>query len=303
MQQPQGTSTQARLVPIIALIVLLILFIGLFLANYIAALAILAGVALATVLYAVLRTARRRNLAVLAGVAVVIAALALLGAALNRSNTGFPNMMTATVRTYNLSLRPAASGFSASEEALVGLEELVLPSAPTPKPVTIKQTRTIAAAGRGWLLREVTFTPLFETEVTLPDGSKVAPLFLTDFDARLTVRVQDMPKGSFYAARHADNVVFDPYLDTETVTWSITNVNEDVAFAYIPSPWQNIRPLITPFLTASSLSQWLLGLVSMVGGSLFGMVIQPVLKSAAENHILPWLQKWLKKPEKPQPGA
>ena len=74
-----------------------------------------------------------------------------------------------------------------------------------------------------------------------------------------------------------------PYLDTETVTWTVENLDGDIVFAYIPSPFHYLRPLLAPFISLATLSQWLFGLIGVVAGGLITAYARTWLLSIAQK--------------------
>lgn len=276
-------------------IILSVLF-GLLAVSYTLFVAVVAGIVLAVFLLLILHALSRQNRIAL--LALVIVAF-LFGAALllRGGDELYPSAIVADVPAYSLTIRPgsAAGEFTISEEAEVKVEDFATSSEMT----RVKQSANVTARSKGLFLQEVTITPLADLRVSFPDGGQVAPMLLTDMDSRLVVKLQDIPKGSFYAARHALGLVAHPYLDTETLTWSPTDLSEAITFAYIPAPANHLRPLLGPFLTVSSLSQWLVGTLIAVLTALFGAFVQPALMQKLKASISPWLPAWMKgrKPE------
>jgi hypothetical protein len=210
------------------------------------------------------------------------------------------------VHSYTLTLRPSGTdpaNFIAIEEADVEMDDMTL-DATVPLTTTragapnVRLSRTVTAHNKGLLLREVSFTPLEDVTISLPQGGQVKPLLLSDPASKLTVRVQDLPSGSFYAARYAEQLASQPYLDTETLAWSMPALDDGVVFAYIASPFQNLRALLGPFLSLSSLGRWLIGLLGLAGGTVFSAFVQPNLVRVMQTKIGPAMMQRLKRQKK-----
>lgn len=284
------------IVGMIAAAVLFMLF-GLLAVSYTLFAAAAIGVALGIAVIALVRLLPRRWFFAVLGVAAV-AALLMLGLSLRSGPRSYPMALVASVPAYSVTIRPGpkAGTFVVSEEADVEVESF---TAPAPQPTRVRASQTVAAASKGLFLQEVTFAPLAKLAVALPDGEQVSPVLVTDMDSKLSVKLQDVPKGSFYVARHALGLATHPYLDTETLTWSPTDLSDAISFAYVPSPANQLRPLLSPFLTASSLSQWAVGLVVALGAALFGTFVQPALMGRLKETLGPWLPQWMKEQKPP----
>lgn len=129
--------------------------------------------------------------------------------------------------------------------------------------------RQITSTSRGLLLREANIAPLEassgQVTITLRDGSTLHGSLCAFSCPQSAIELRDFPRSSFYAARHAQNVNIQPYIDTETITWSIDRLGRGITFAYIPSPYYHLRPILKPLLEVSSLSQWIIGVLGFLG--------------------------------------
>jgi len=282
----------------IAIAVVVFILFGLLAASYTLFLTVVAAMVLAAVLLFIMRRLSRRQRL---GVIAAVAAVGVAGAALLLMRGGgelYPSAIIADVPAYSVTIRPdkATGSFVASEEANVKLEDF---AAPSDAATRVKQTVNVAAHSKGLFIEEVTLTPLAGLRVSLPDGTQVSPMLVTDMDAKLVVKLQDLPKGSFYAARHALGLSSYPYLDTETLTWSPTDLGEDITFAYIKPPAHHLRALLGPFLTVSSASQWLVGTLAALLTALFGAFVQPALLQKLKDTLSPWLPSWMKESKRP----
>jgi len=119
---------------------------------------------------------------------------------------------------------------------------------------------------RGFLLKEVSF-----------QSSSVWCNITED------VELDDFPLNSFYAAHDAQDLQRHPYIDTETITWG--SLSSTITFSYITPPFQEVRALLTPVLGASSLNQWLIGIIGMVGTLIFSPIVKPVLTDNFQKSI------------------
>jgi hypothetical protein len=119
--------------------------------------------------------------------------------------------------------------------------------------------RQVIGTNRGVLLKEVKIEPsqdVLEACPTCRSGCSKAEIELVDF-----------PSGSLYQIKGEEDRMTYPYLDTETITCSVHNPRQGVAFAYLPPPYYQLGPILEPLVAMSS-SQ--LGVLSI--GSL-GLVV------------------------------
>jgi hypothetical protein len=288
---------------LIAGVIALLLVVLLFSASYLAGLTLCAGILLPSAVYLLLARvgnasspARLRQTALLLSLALV-SVIAVGVAYVATRPAPYPSYLTATVRAYSATIRPGASGvFTVIEDADAELDGFTVVT--TTQALRTPRTRTsraVASTGKGWLLREVSFVPLAGVEFPLPDGERIQPLFLPDEGAKLTAQVQDLPAGSLYAIRRAQATSASAYLDTETTVWTIPDLQESITFAYLPSPWHILKPLIAPFLTLPSLARWLVGIVCMIGGTLFGAFAQPALVRLVRERLAPGLMRRIRR--------
>lgn len=151
--------------------------------------------------------------------------------------------------------------------------------------------RSVASERRGFLLREVTIIPwqtgaTSNITLTAPDGETAVTRVCTFVScAPSEVEITGLPKGSFFAARGVEDVTVTPYVNEEIVNWRSDDVSDGIVFAYIPSPFQVARPVLAPFIGASTASDWTVGLITLVGTVVAMPLVQPVL----ENIFQDWL--------------
>ncbi len=306
----------------VALIAIVAALLALAVIDYSLALALLIGVAAAWLFTRIIgaATARIRQgrrallwIALIAGAAVVLLggamivltlALAPLGGAALPSMTqpaaeGVPEEteempLSALITAYRMTVDAGdapASGVTVSEEVFYSVyrgAETVYADLSLRLP-----EREVASAPRGFLLREIAIEPLGSSpydnlDLPVPDGGSVEARLCNSISCvPATIRLEDFPARSFFAARGVseDQVEVVPYVHTETITWTTRDLSGGITFAYIPPPFQLLRPLLAPLVGASRASEWLVGLVGMVGAVLAGPFIRPVLENLIEDKI------------------
>lgn len=114
--------------------------------------------------------------------------------------------------------------------------------------------------------------------------------YLMSRDTRL-VLLRDAPRGSFLAAKNAEKMEKHPYMDTETVSWSVMDLEEGITFAFVPPPFHYIRPMIEPLLGVSGLNEWVLGILGLSGSILLTPIVKPVLLSIAQKRFGSWIDQ------------
>ena len=156
--------------------------------------------------------------------------------------------------------------------------------------------RKVTSRDIGLFTREVKITPgqpdpSGEVMITLPDGSTFKGAICSFSCDSISIQLEDAPRGSFLAARDAENIKTHPYVDTETISWSVIDLGQGITFAFVRPPFNYVRPIIAPLLGVTALNQWLLGIL----GSVFTLVITPILRplilSTAQKSFSPWLDK------------
>jgi hypothetical protein len=175
--------------------------------------------------------------------------------------------------------------------------------------------RTVYSADRGLLLREVSFIPLEASEsgfvnLSLPDGTEINGILCDtyfDLDSKgmhiirecpeAKVEIRDMPINMMYAIKDADEINARKYIETETIIWSNADLGKGVIFAYVKPPYQHLRPFLSPFLNASSFSQWSVLLAGFIITFLLSSVLKPLIVDAIQNKIKPLLNQRAKKKE------
>jgi hypothetical protein len=315
-----------RLLGALLLLALLLLLLGLLFVDYRAALALVVGVGGAWLIVRIAgrlgrdRPGRRIVLAaagVLIAVGVVIAIMAVpwlasvagppLPIPTQVEPQGVPAGEEAAVvrevaiTDYRLTAtprKPLAAGVVVDEEIVFDVYEdgeIVLAGQGMHFP-----EREVASERRGFLLREVTVEPLgvgvfSPVSLTLPDGSvEQARLCSSRACPPAHVRLEDFPQNAFFAARGVPEVEIVPYINTEIVTWTeddVTLLSQGVTFAYVPPPFQYLRPFLVPLIGASQFGEWLVGLVGLVGGVVAAPVLMPVLENLVMDRIFEGIKR------------
>jgi hypothetical protein len=121
--------------------------------------------------------------------------------------------------------------------------------------------RTIQSVENGLFVHEV----LIPVELT---GYQCCP-------ATSSVVIKNIPYNSFYDAQYADSLKVDEYLGNSTITWQTPIPYEGLRFAYLPSPFHNLRVLVTPFIELSKYNNWILAIFGFAISSIFLLVIKP----------------------------
>jgi hypothetical protein len=285
-----------RLAGVLGIGIALLILLGLVLVDYRAALILIGGGAAAFLLMALIRYIRtdpRRHWPLIGIPAAVIlcsglAWLVLSGPLLDGAaaeppvaegqgsgepseEPDAPSLPVAVVTGYTMIIQPEAraGSFTVTEQAVyeVYLNGQLLAA---DLPLTIG-TRKVDSAGRGFLLWGSEVPPLEgdpsrPLEVSAPDGTLLTTQVCGGSQcAPSTIELRDFPKGAFVAARDAETVETLPFVNTETVIWSQRSLHRPVSFAFIRPPFNSLRPVLGPLLGASTLSDWAIGLIGLLG--------------------------------------
>lgn len=157
--------------------------------------------------------------------------------------------------------------------------------------------REVTSYGVGFLLNEITIAPLGmgadgSYSVRLPDGSTQTGNFCMEGTCpSAEVELLDFPKDAFYAAKMAYNLERFPYLDKETLRWTALSPDKGISLAYIRPPFNLVRILLTPFIGASTLNEWTVGVFGFLVSSVFMPIVKPVLTSLAQEPLKNLLKK------------
>jgi hypothetical protein len=266
---------------IAALIVFIGLLVGLLLFNFNSGIAVIAGVLIAAAVIALVGWITRRSKKL---IWLLLAAVLVLGLGSvvclsiivfqPHHMSQYPNIIC-PIASYRIVAVPDSSqlkGFQIEEYVTLvdGVEykpsETWVPAMVDGRPGYRLPAQPVVVTSRGFLLKEA----LIASSVTCCESA--------------LVEIKDIPLDAFYAAVYARDLQHYPYVDTETITWDPGS--DDIRFSYIVPPFQILRPVFAPLMGASSLSQWLLGLIALLGTFVFTPVVRPILEEFA--------QKWLK---------
>lgn len=296
-------SFPSRLVAGLLILAVIMLLIGLFIANYTAALALLIGIGAALLLTPVIRGLRRRF--GLRGVIFGLVGLGVLLCAVGALVVIFSSGIGATgaggappadqdpeaavpqpeplIRAYRIYVFPAEERgvFTVQEEVIYDIAAAgeILSS----DHVMQLPARQATAESKGFLLREVVIYPSDPVYLRTETGGEAEVNLCLASCPPTTVELRDVPENAFYAAREAAEVEHVPYVGTETVSWSTRRLDRGLAFTYIPSPFHALRGVFGPLLGASSMSEWAAGLFGMISAMFAIPLLKPLVVDIAED--------------------
>lgn len=331
-----SSNEKKRQVPLAALLGGLLLIVGVALlvgfaiVDFRAAMAILLGVAAAWLFVQIIRAIGRSSRR---GLWIAVAAVIVLGVSLafvllstfqriglesvpslgqesaaGEEVAGEPRP-TVLPTAYRLTLRPGETHGEMLAHEEVVYDVMLNGSVTTANQLLTVPDRLVTSETRGFLLREVTVRPLDAgaydlMTFPLPSGGEArAPLCTYLRCPVSTVRLEDFPHNAFVAARGVKTVETAPYLDTEIVTWTPTNLPEGITFAYIPAPFHHLRGVLMPLIGASSMDDWVIGLIAMIGSLIAAPLIVPLLEKILEEIVGEWVKELLKRRKKPSPAG
>ncbi|GAB4474987.1 MAG: hypothetical protein Kow00124_15510 [Anaerolineae bacterium] len=153
--------------------------------------------------------------------------------------------------------------------------------------------RTVEAVPGGFLLAEARLDPPGTIEVSLSDGSPASGVVCSPRCPLTRVELRDFPRQAFFAARDAGPVEIAPYLDTEIVRWSVADAAPGIVFAFMPPPFQHLRPLLAPLVGASDAEEWVVGLIGVIGTIVMAPLIRPILTELFEEGLTRFLRRLL----------
>lgn len=299
MSAERTTSRWALLAGYLVLLFFVVLMVGLLSTRYSAGLALLLGVLLAwlarrifLILAPRLRSWGWRRLSRVAlaalGAFIVLSSLVCLPWLLLRTLGPTPGPV---VERYTVVIeRTGLTGerFTVREEVVVDDTRFSLPE------------REVASRSVGFLVREVSIVPLEagssgRVTLTLPDGTSWTGRLCAAHCPESRVELRDFPTGCFYDAKGAEDQKSDRYLDMEAVTWSARDLERGITFAYIPPPYHHVRRVLGPFIGASSLGQWVIGLLGIIGTLIVSPIVKPVVTDIGKGKLKSWLERAAKK--------
>ena len=150
--------------------------------------------------------------------------------------------------------------------------------------------REVTSSNRGLLLKEVHIAPLQANsegyvDLNLPNGKRLSVYLCTYYCPKSKIRLRDFPKNSFYDAKNDVSLQRDPYIDIETITWSVSDLNEGIKFSYISPPYYYLLPLMKPFVGISSLSELIIVLLGIIGGLIVTPIVGAFLSDLVKGKV------------------
>ena len=148
--------------------------------------------------------------------------------------------------------------------------------------------RKVTSRDIGLFTREVRIIPgqpdpSGEVMITMPNGSTFKGTMCSFSCGKISIELIDAPKGSFLTARDAENIKEHPYVDTETISWSVIDLGQGITFAFVRPPFNYVRPIIAPLLGVTALNQWLLGILGSVCTLVVTPILRPLILSTAQK--------------------
>jgi hypothetical protein len=205
---------------------------------------------------------------------------------------GFPPNLL--VEHYDVSLHPTMKSlrsFRLDEEWLVD-SKYAEHYLKTNGPVLHRAGATINSQRRGPFLRILSLTPPEEDSTGVaverfPDGSRGRALGLWYPRTRATVRwtLQELPRGSFYAASNATVLRDAPFLDTETVQLEAIDPERSIVVALLIPAAAGFRAILAPLLSIWNLREWVFWACGAVMGSVIGSVFWPIVANRLKRPI------------------
>jgi hypothetical protein len=129
--------------------------------------------------------------------------------------------------------------------------------------------RTIRSTSEGFLTMKIFYVPL-ETyrlrgwnRLVLASGEYIQ-LLLNDFKCEdVSIELRNMPKGSFQSARYSQKEEKQPFAETETIRWSVNNLEDSIGVAFVKPRFEKYVPILSPFLGISSMNGWFAALLAL----------------------------------------
>ena len=283
-----------QIIQYIVTALVLALLIGLLSLNFIAAAAVAIGAVLAWPLYWLVRSI----IANWARVMLPVIILLSLAGCVFYGLYFFPMFLSAVpapplINGYYLTITNPdwkAGVFTIKETVVINQDWISFYHATgLPQSVDLPE-RKVRSTSLGLLARQVKIMPdqvgpSGEAAITLPDGRILKGDICSLTCGKIVIVLHDVPSGSFLAAKDADDIQEAPYIHTETVSWSVLDPDQGITFAFVPPPFNVVRPVIEPLLGVSSLDQWLLGILGLLSTLLVSPFVKPVLVRAGQKII------------------
>ncbi len=118
----------------------------------------------------------------------------------------------------------------------------------------------VNSKNRGFILREINIKPLkVDTNgylnISINKNYLKTKLCINSCPTS-NIKLLNFPLGSFYRAKNANLIERNPYLTTETIKWSIDDIDHGIQIAYIIPPFNHLRNLIEPFVMFFLVNKW-----------------------------------------------
>jgi len=271
MTQQKILPSSLKAIRVMSLIILIVVMAGLFSVNYINSIAIIAGAIIYFLLVKLLRLVGGRNLLLLVfilfGFVITFVFSFLFYLPLN-------SIRPCEVSYYRVVATPKTPQLNG-----ITIQEFVIPKNSMSFTPPVDWTATYIGSETGFSLPEIEAT-IENRGFLLKEASFRSSIYCSD---KVNVELHDFPLNSFYAAHYAQGLEKFPYIDTETITWNSSD--ESVRFSYVTPPFQIVKPILNPLMGASSMNQWLMGFIGIIGTVIFAPIIKPVFTEIAQKSI------------------
>lgn len=282
-----------RFVSYAALLLFLAALIGLLATNYLAGLVFLGSIAAAWLFYLFAASIidRFKRSGVFGRVVIVILLLAF-GCGLPLALLAFLNLYSGQyyfTSSTSISIYQYHVQVGMVDNVTLELREQIVTGSGD-EPVDLPP-RVVTSRPAGFLLNEVTIAPLGmdangSFSVRLPDGGELEGMFCeSGLCPTVDVELLDFPRDSFYAAKMAANLERFPYLDKETVRWTVVDPRKGITLAYIRPPFNRFLFLLKPFIGASTFGEWSVAALGFFVSSVVIPIVKPVFTNLAQERI------------------
>jgi len=273
MSQQNTFSSARKIIGYVSLALLFFVVVGLFSVNFIAGFGVIAGAIVYFLLVKFLKFIGGKSLLLLA----FIATSCLVFLSVFLFSRGFllpPLPPQCPISYYRIVASPQTNQLKSIKiQEFVVLRENTSFTPPSSWMPTYVDNQTgfqlpekvATIEQKGFLLKEVSF----QSSISCSSST--------------FVELNDFPLNSFFAAHYARDLQKYPYVGTETITWNSSF--ENVRFSYITPPFQMVKPILNPLVGASSVNQWFMGFVGIIGAVIFTPFIKPVLAEIAQKSI------------------
>lgn len=158
------------------------------------------------------------------------------------------------------------------------------PEGEIPLPTLELESHALPVTQRGFTLDETSFSisNLLDHSFTEYDAMRTA-------GAVVTIELRNFPRGSFYQARGVNLVESSAYLDTETVKWSPPE--DEVTFSYIRPGYSFTRPIVDLMYGAQTFDKVAIGALGSLGTLILGTVVEVVVGRFVKKPLEKMLDK------------